>query len=149
MDSEACFKAFVGHDERVDLNDLFALFDSLDPIVPDAMFGDWDGGVFDTGHPGEQQLGLLGWAGKTFRSQDDVDPIVSKDATGARRPNPILGQAMLRAVAYRGVVTATMIYDQYPILDHFRRIADDLVLGVMDRKGEEMPLFFWLRRRAN
>jgi hypothetical protein len=57
-----------------------------------------------------------------------------------------MGQASLREVAYRGVVTATMVYDQHPIFDHFRRVSGDVVLGVMDRKGEEKSLFFWLRR---
>ena len=53
---------------------------------------------------------------------------------------------MSAARVYRGVVTATMVYDRHPIFDHFRRIADDRVLGVMDRKGDEAPLFFFLRR---
>ena len=88
----------------------------------------------------------MGWAGKCFRGRNDVDPIVSQDSAGKRKANPVMGEACLRAVSYRGVVTATMVYDQHPIFDHFRRITDDLVLGVMDRKGEDKSLFFWLRR---
>ena len=52
----------------------------------------------------------------------------------------------LRMVSYRGVSTATMIYDKHPIFDHFRKLDDDLVMGVMDRKGDAAPLCFWLRR---
>jgi hypothetical protein len=47
---------------------------------------------------------------------------------------------------YRGQSSATMIYDQLPILDVFRRIDADTVLGVMDRKGMTAPFFFVLRR---
>ena len=57
------------------------------------------------------------------------------------------GAAALRRVEYRGVVTATMIYDKHAIFDHFRRVNENTVLGVMDRKGETPALYFWLRRR--
>jgi hypothetical protein len=146
VSSESGFQGLVDRKGRVRLDELFAFFDGLEAVEPDAMVGDWEGGVFDTGHPGEQQLALVRWAGKSFRGRNDVDPIVSKDSAGRRKANPVLGAACLRAVEYRGVVTATMVYDQHPIFDHFRRISQDRVLGVMDRKGEDMPLFFWLRR---
>jgi hypothetical protein len=146
VQQESRFRAFAESKERVQLDELFAFFDGLDPVATDSMLGDWEGGVFNTGHPGEKQLSKLAWAGKCFRGRNDVDPIVSKGADGKRQANPVLGQASLRAVEYRGVVTATMVYDQQPIFDHFRRITNDVVLGVMDRKGEEMPLFFWLSR---
>jgi hypothetical protein len=57
-----------------------------------------------------------------------------------------MGAASLRRVEYRGVVTATMAYDRHPVFDHFRQVDEDTVLGVMDRKGDAMPLFFYLRR---
>ncbi|KAK8079409.1 transcription factor cmr1 protein [Apiospora hydei] len=37
--------------------------------------------------------------------------------------------ARLRHVEYRGVVTASMIYNQLPIIDHFRRVDDNKLLG--------------------
>lgn len=58
-----------------------------------------------------------------------------------RRP-----QARLRLVDYRGVPTATMIYDDKPIHDHFRRLDDDTLLGAMDLRGVSEPFFFLLRR---
>lgn len=58
-----------------------------------------------------------------------------------RRP-----KARLRMVEYRGVSTATMIYDAQPISDHFRRLDDDTLLGAMDLRGLSEPFFFLLRR---
>lgn len=55
-------------------------------------------------------------------------------------------RARLRNVEYRGKVSATMIYDHLPIQDVFRRVDGDTVLGVMDRRGDERPFFFVLRR---
>ncbi len=147
MSLAAQFETLAARQERTTLNELDALFDALPAVAEDFMIGEWDGGVFNTGHPGEQQLGALGWAGKTFRGRNDVDPIVSRQADGSRKANPVMGSASLRRVEYRGVVTATMVYDKHAIFDHFRAVAADTVLGVMDSKGDAMPLYFWLRRR--
>lgn len=54
--------------------------------------------------------------------------------------------ARLRMSTYRGQSSATMIYDQLPIHDVFRQINQDAVLGVMDRKGMNLPFFFILQR---
>lgn len=56
--------------------------------------------------------------------------------------------ARLRMVEYRGVPTATMIYDALPINDHFRRVADDTLIGVMDLRDVPQPFFFVLRRES-
>ncbi|WP_408898904.1 DUF4334 domain-containing protein [Nocardioides sp. R1-1] len=57
-----------------------------------------------------------------------------------RRP-----RARLRNVEYRGVVTAGMSYDHLPIIDLFRRVDDDTLLGCMDLRGAP-PYFFVLER---
>lgn len=38
-------------------------------------------------------------------------------------------------VEYRGIVSATMIYDHLPINNHFHMIDEGSVLGLMDFKG--------------
>jgi len=55
-------------------------------------------------------------------------------------------RARLRDVGYRGVVSAAMVYDHLPIIDHFRRVDADTVLGVMDLRGQPQPYFFVLVR---
>jgi hypothetical protein len=54
--------------------------------------------------------------------------------------------ARLRMTVFRGVATATMIYDSQPINDLFRAVAPDLLLGLMDCRGLA-PMFFTLRRQ--
>ncbi|MEN4447123.1 DUF4334 domain-containing protein [Mycobacterium sp. SM3041] len=72
---------------------------------------------------------------------------VAKTITALR---PLLqarsAKARLRTTRYRGVDTATMVYDQLPINDVFRKLTDDAVLGAMDLRGEAQPYFFVLRR---
>jgi len=41
------------------------------------MLGDWNnGGFFDTGHPVGPQLLEINWTGKSFKSVEDVDPVI-------------------------------------------------------------------------
>jgi hypothetical protein len=55
-------------------------------------------------------------------------------------------KARLRTTRYRGTDTATMIYDQLPINDVFRKLSDDAVIGAMDLRGSRRPYFFVLQR---
>ena len=60
-----------------------------------------------------------------------------------RTRNP---KSRLRTTRYRGVDTATMIYDQLPINDVFRKLDDQRVIGAMDLRGSKKPYFFVLTR---
>jgi hypothetical protein len=55
-------------------------------------------------------------------------------------------RARLRMVEVRGRSSATMIYDHRPILDTFREVDENTVLGLMDLRGFERPYFFALYR---
>ena len=55
-------------------------------------------------------------------------------------------QARLRMMEYRGKVSATMIYDYLPINDSFRKVDENMVLGIMDYKNSPQPFFFVLKR---
>jgi hypothetical protein len=56
-------------------------------------------------------------------------------------------QARLRRLEHRGVSSAAMLYDRLPIIDVFRRLDADHLLGLMDARGIEQPFFFVLRRQ--
>jgi hypothetical protein len=49
-------------------------------------------------------------------------------------------------IEHRGVLTAAMVYDRQPIIDAFRRVGPDTVLGAMDLRGLPSPFLFVLRR---
>ncbi|WP_299414160.1 DUF4334 domain-containing protein [Acaryochloris sp. IP29b_bin.148] len=57
-----------------------------------------------------------------------------------------VSHARIRMMEYRHKVSATMIYDNLPINDIFRKIDEDTVLGLMDQKGVPNPFFFILKR---
>lgn len=57
-------------------------------------------------------------------------------------------RARLRMTEFRGKVSATMVYDEQPINDVFRKVDDNTVMGVMDAKGMSKPFFFLLEREV-
>jgi hypothetical protein len=57
--------------------------------------------------------------------------------------------ARLRMVDHRGVVSAAVVYDRVPVIDAFRRVSADTLLGLMDMRHVPEPFFFVLERDAH
>jgi hypothetical protein len=141
-----------------------SIFDQLKPIEPSFLMSEWEGGNFDTGHPASQALKAINWAGKTFRTEEDVDPMVVYGDGGKRvvleaygcarvRKPIILAQIteilvllQVREIKFRGVVSAAMVYDDKPVIDYFRYVDENTVAGVMDAKSRPLVYHFYLTR---
>ncbi|KAJ6584085.1 hypothetical protein DFH09DRAFT_1308787 [Mycena vulgaris] len=122
------------------------LFDQLKPIQPSFLMGEWEGSDFDTGHPTTQALKSINWLGKTFHTEEDVDPIIVRGEGGKRTVLEEYGRARVREIKYRGVVSAAMVYDDKPVIDHFRYVDENTVAGTMDVKGAPAGYHFHLTR---
>jgi hypothetical protein len=125
---------------------LLGLFAQLDGIDINAMLGTWRGGVFHYDHPFGQQLLKISWYGKRFRGSDDVEPLLVRTDGGDIESFERFGLARLRELRFRGTVSAAMLYDKRPLIDHFRRVTDDVVIGLADEKGKPATYFFHLTR---
>ncbi|MDT5019352.1 MAG: hypothetical protein QOD39_5512 [Mycobacterium sp.] len=110
---------------------------TLQPVTIDFMIGEWKGGAFDNGHPVVGGLEKANWFGKTIKSATDVLPIVCLDDDGNKFNNVKLakGEASVWMEEFRGEVTATMVYDGQPIHDHFKKVDDAVVMGIMNGKA--------------
>ncbi|OQE41404.1 hypothetical protein PENCOP_c005G08860 [Penicillium coprophilum] len=142
---EEQFAALVAKGGKLHEADIEAVYNKLSALPINFLRGEWKGGSFDTGHPGHTQLLSMNWVGKTFHSTENVDPIVIlKD--GKRVCNEDWGHAVLREIRFRGVVSAAMIYDKHPIIDHFRYVNDKLIAGAMDTSsfGDAGTYYFYL-----
>lgn len=62
---------------------------------------------------------------------------------GFRAKGPV---ASLKAMTFGGVESAAMVYDNQPIVDHFRRIDEHRIMGAMIIRGDERIYFFELQR---
>ncbi|MGK5173810.1 GXWXG domain-containing protein [Geodermatophilus sp. CPCC 205761] len=58
-----------------------------------------------------------------------------------RRPT-----ARVRRLEHRGVLTAALVYDRLPVVDAFRQVSPDVLLGLMDARGLDAPFAFVLER---
>lgn len=118
-------------------DELERLWADCPPVRVEDVLGDWRGSDFGPGHPVHDMLGGSRWHGKRFVSPEEAHPLMCRDESGALVSNSELGKgiASLWDVEFRGEVTAAMVYDGQPVVDHFKRVDDDVLLGVMNGKG--------------
>lgn len=130
----------------VDGTELLGLFERLAPVGIEEMLGTWRGGKFESNSPEAEQLQRLRWWGKRFTDREHVEPLLCADQEGRVFAYEEMGAARLREVTFAGTTSAAMVYDRHPIIDHFRRVDPDTVLGLLDSKGTAPGFFFHLRR---
>ncbi|KAB2570804.1 hypothetical protein DIS24_g7877 [Lasiodiplodia hormozganensis] len=145
------------------VRELSSLFDALEPIAPEDLLGDWSGGDFyspsDTDdpraepkpmHPCHAMLENYRWAGMVVKSVDEVLPVMSWTDDGKRVVSTYWGGAQLRELKFNGVVSTSLIFDCYPIIDHFRRVSDNTLMALLEAKEKNLkdagPYYFWVRK---
>ncbi|MBL7500632.1 DUF4334 domain-containing protein [Frankia sp. CNm7] len=119
--------------EPAELDALWALLEPVDALE---ILGQWRGFAFPTGHGIERVLRRSRWYGKRFVALDDARPLlcVGEDGELFSDVESGRGEASLWNVEFRGEVTATMVYDGMPVLDHFKRLDDRTLMGIMNGK---------------
>ncbi|WP_329141769.1 DUF4334 domain-containing protein [Streptomyces sp. NBC_01456] len=122
------------------------LFDRLEPVDTDLLLGTWQGGGLEHTSENAALLTKMRWYGKRFVDADRVEPLLCRDEDGTVFWYEEMGLATLREVIYRGKQSTAMVYDQLPIIDHFRRLTDNVLLCVMDKKETLTDFLFHLTR---
>jgi hypothetical protein len=153
MDAETAGNRFAELRGCRDVNpaDLDEIWSGLQTVRSEDVLGRWKGDEFHTGHKMNGLLQSNRWYGKNFNSVNDVEPIVCYDDDGNLFSNNelSLGGASLWDVEFRGEVTATMVYDGQPVLDHFKKVDENTLMGIMDGKHQRAKasyLYFILER---
>jgi len=157
--------------EKVTQAQALQIFDKLASVDIEFILGTWNGSEFPSGHPNDGLLASSGWFGKRFIDRDTVDPLLyyTSDKEGFFAADPVFKaaasargvtdistirsevetfkpSARLRNIEFRGITTTAMIYDNRPIIDYFRKVDQNTVLGAMDCRGDDCTYFFILRR---
>ncbi len=147
------FSELRRQDGRVSAAELDEIWAALDTVRPEEILGEWRGSGFDTGHPLHGQLDQVRWYGKNFVTVRDVKPLICRDDSGELYSNTALGkgEASLWTVEFRGESTATMVYDGQPVLDHFKRVDETTLMGIMNGKKipADGPFFYFLLERVS
>ncbi|MEU2979887.1 DUF4334 domain-containing protein [Streptomyces hirsutus] len=146
------FAELRGRKTTVPAAELDEIWDALPTVRVEEILGTWQGSGFDTGHPVHRRLSASGWYGKTFLAADDAKPLIMRGEDGRLYSDTELGkgEASLWMVEFRGEVTATMVYDGQPVLDHFKAVDNRTLMGVMNGKGfgESGPFYYFVLERA-
>lgn len=159
-------------DGSVTQADLAVAFDTLNPVSIDMLVGTWkvDPSYADT--PGGKMLVESGWWGARFVDIETVDPLLypRPDGNGVFAADLLAVLAVLstgerdisarrdevetstpigriRMVEYHGVLTATLVYDQVPVLDYLRAVDGDTIVAAVEHRGlVNQPDYALLRR---
>lgn len=141
------FEVFKNSKQKVDFKSLEAFFDTLPEITNNEILGEWKGGYITSGSIIDLSLksyGFYGWIGKHFTTENKVKALMHQ-LFGLKFNIPIIGNARIREVRFRDKVSTGMIYNHLPIIDHFRRVDENTLMGAMDLKGK-IVLYFYLYR---
>jgi hypothetical protein len=101
LTEETAIAQFKRHTEQAKTTtaEALALFDRLEPVDMEFMFGRWRGSGFETGHPMDGLLEAANWYGKAFVSPDCVHPLLFTDGNDKIfkvAPNPQMMKLALR-----------------------------------------------------
>lgn len=139
--------------DRIDTDALDRVWATLAPVQLNELWGSWRGSELPTGHALSRVLKKSGWVGKRFVSPLDVQPLVCQRDDGTLFSNVELGKgvASVWMIEFRGEGTATMVYDGAPTFDHFKRVDEHTLLGIMNGKNVmfEGRHFYFLLERAD
>ncbi|WP_234853255.1 GXWXG domain-containing protein [Paracoccus everestensis] len=160
------------HSNGLSTERALARFDSLPGVEMEELTGTWRGSELPTGHPLDGLLERFGWQGKRFESKERVHPLIFHPGIAldpsrlplsvalrwprlarsiparagfafVRRTLRARGpSASLARIEFRDCLSTAMIYDRQPIIDHFRRIDDSRLLGLMQVRS--VPPYFFL-----
>jgi len=142
MSAESDLLGIIASGEACPPSVLMPLYRQLEGVRLEFMFGTWRGGKFDGG----KEPDPISWYGKRFTSPSHAEPLLCRAPDGSIYSYDKLGLAQLREVSFEGKLSASLIYDQQPIMDYFRKVSDDVVIGLGDIKGKPTDFFFHLTR---
>ena len=133
MERWQALRAVPGMIDPDQLDDLWA---DLEVVDASSILGSWRGFAFPTGHPIEKVLAKSQWYGKRFDALGDAKPLICRAGDGSLYSDITAGkgEASLWHIEFRGEVTATMVYDGMAVFDHFKRVDDNTLMGVMNGK---------------
>ncbi|WP_227981621.1 DUF4334 domain-containing protein [Nocardia spumae] len=134
--------------------DLDRLWADLAVTRAEDILGEWKGAAFRTGHPLCRALDKNRWYGKTFVSTLEAKPLICRAEDGTLFSNLELGgggEATLWNIEFRGEVTATMVYDNRAVFDHFKQLDADTLMGIMNGRPDQVladgEYFYFLLER--
>ena len=146
MTNTETFKKFISQAGKLPCEQLDEFFANLDAIKADEIKGKWTGGYFPTGNATEfflKDFIVFKWHGKNFVNINNVKALVLSFLK--MKINVPGGGAVLRELEFRNKISTSMIYNYLPIIDNFRKVDNNTIMGIMEIKGKT-GLYFYLQK---
>ena len=131
---------------RKKLDDLFA---NLEPVVMDKMTGEWRVKYLftkeGTGSKWETlaKYSPIGFYSKKFLDKDNVKAWIFR-IFGIKFSTPYTS-AVLKKIEFMDKISVSMVYNYLPMIDNFRKIDEDTIMGIMETKGK-VGIYFYLKK---
>ncbi|RAH57730.1 hypothetical protein BO85DRAFT_459716 [Aspergillus piperis CBS 112811] len=120
--------------------------DHLEAVKSEALLGKWELHLLRTGHPSESVAERLLPLTKIVHSNTSVTKYSLDGET--KKFLPDWGEMFLLEIAYRGLCSMAMIYDDHPRIDYLRYVNKHIIAGAhWPRKEDEAGvLYFYLTK---
>jgi len=143
MDRSLFFDQLIKRVGALSCDELDQFFAGLEPVDIDETLGEWRGGYLKGWKFFFRNFILFKWLGKHFISAEKAKAQVwsvlgFKISFG-------LGNSRLRRIEFRDKVSTALIYNYLPLIDHFRKVDDKILMGIMEIKGR-IQVYFYLQR---
>ena len=140
------FEKIILRTGKLSSDELDQFYSELQSVTIDEMIGLWKLGYFFTYRKGNRLEKMIRYFpiklyGKRFKSKNKVQAWIFS-FFGIKFGFPFT-TAILETVPYRNKESTSMIYNYLPMIDHFRKVDNSTVMGIMEVKGN-LSLYFYL-----
>lgn len=144
------FEKFVSQNDNLSRKELDDFFTDLESITTDEMIDEWRVGYLftkeKTGSKWEAFIRNIPIRlySKKFLDRNNVKAWIYR-FFGIKFSIPGTG-AILRKIEFRNKISTSMVYNYLPMIDNFRKLDDNTVMGIMEVKGK-VSVYFYLKRK--
>jgi len=143
------FKIFINKKNSLLCKELDDFFVDLDTLDVKQILGEWRIGYFFTKDGTGSKLETLMRISpvlpysKSFLSKNYVKAMIFRFFQ--MKFNIPITNASLGLINFRNKKSTSMIYNHFPMIDHFRKVDNDTIMGIMEIKGKT-SVYFYLER---
>ncbi len=145
--SNSALEEIISQKREASCKELDELFAGLGPVTADEIMGEWRVGfLFTKEGTGSKWETLVRHSpvrlyGKRFLNMNNVKAWVFR-VLGIKFGFPGTS-AVLRKMEFRNKISVSMIYNHLPLIDHFRKLNEKIILGIMETRGK-LCVYFYL-----
>ena len=144
------FEELVKNNYHLSCKELDDFFDSLEPVNMNIFSGEWKAEYLftkeGTGSWWEfftKHIPIIRVYSKIFLDKNNVNALVYN--LFCFKFNFPGSHAFLQQMEFRNKISTSMIYNHVPMVDHFRMVNENTLMGIMTT-GSKLNLYFYIKK---